>query len=148
MLTSLIGKDLTNYQRNRVLACKEIGKPYGLGNTLAGICYHESMAGLTKINSDSGDYGITQINIHSLLDRLHKRHTAYNISYYATILVEDDVYAMKAALAELQYWKLDRNRTGWHHMLNSYNSGSDVTGCTYSMKIANAIQYLKQQGVL
>jgi len=148
MLTALVGKDLTDYQRDRVLACKKAGEPYDLGNTLAGICYHESLAGLIKINPSSKDYGITQININSLLDHLHKRHTAYNISYYATILVEDDNYAMQAALLELQYWKLDRKRTGWHHMLNSYNSGNDVTGCTYSMKIAEAIKYLKQQGVL
>ncbi len=148
MLTTLIGQDLTSYQRDRVLTCKKAGEPYDLGNTLAGICYHESLAGLIKVNPNSGDYGITQININSLLDRLHKRHTAYNISYYATILVEDDEYAMRAALAELYYWKLDRKRTGWHHMLNSYNEGNSIERGTYSLKIAKAIKYLKQQGVL
>jgi len=147
-LFSISGNAMTDYQKSKLRQCYERGKPYDLGNTLAGICWVESKGGLYKINSKSNDYGLTQININNLLGRLNVEPTYINKSYYATILVEKDDYAIDVAIVELQYWKLDRKRTGWHHMVNSYNQGNKITNGNYAIKVAKAIKMLKKKGIL
>jgi len=146
-LTTLIGQDLTDYQRQCLTKAIAIAKPYQLGNTIAGIIWVESKC-VYKVNPVTGDYGITQVNIKSLLNRLELPTTTLNKSFYATQLVTEDAYAVKAALAELLYWQLDRKRTGWYHLVGSYNQGNVIESNNYASKVANAIRYLKQQGVL
>lgn len=125
----------------------EFGKQYDLGHTLAGIVWQESKCKY-RMNVDSGDYGITHVNIHSLLRRLGKPNNHYTRSEYASHLVANDIFAMQTAVAELLYWKLDRNRVGWEHMVNSYNEGNNVEHGVYASKVRKAIQFLKAEGVI
>ena len=138
---------LTPSQISIAKKCYEYGKPYDLGNTLAGICMVESSLGEHVIGS-TNDYGITQINIYSHLNRLGIRPTSTMISKYATILVRDDNYALAAAVAELQYWQLDRERTNWAHLVNSYHNGSHINNPNYATKVTKAIRYLKKNGII
>jgi len=127
---------------------KQIAKPYNLQNTICGIILVESQAGLYKVNPQTEDYGVTGINVYSLLRRLNIEPTHLAKSFYATQLVIDDQYAITASLAELLYWQLDRNRTDWAHLISSYNQGSKVNNYDYARKVAKAIKYLKTKGII
>ena len=139
---------LSQYQKNVIKKSYNIGKKYDLGNTLAGIALVESQAGIYKVNSNTEDYGVTGINIKSLLARIKLPDTYLNRSKYATYLVLDDEYAIKAALAELIYWRDSRRRTNWASMVNSFNQGSILRNNHYARKVARAIKTLKKLNMI
>lgn len=126
----------------------ELGKPYDLSNTLAGIVMVESKAGVYQVNPSSEDYGVTGININSFLNRMKIPNTYYNRSKYATHLITDQQYAIKAALSELIYWRDVRRRTSWYHYVGSYNQGNTVQSNHYAQEVAKAIKQLKHLNIL
>lgn len=138
---------LTQAQRDACNAAFKFGSDYDLGNTLAGIAWHESRCGTHKIGP-TGDYGITQIHLGSLIKELGITNTHMNRSKLATQLVTDDQFAFALAIEELLYWKLKRGRNYWPAMVESYNKGTNFENHSYARKIAEAIQFLKKEGVL
>jgi hypothetical protein len=126
----------------------KLGKPYNLSNTLAGIVVVESSAGKYKVNPTTEDYGVSGINIKSVLSRMGVPDTYLNRSRYATYLVTEDRFAIRAALAELIYWRDSRNRKSWYRMVGSYNQGHYLRNNTYAVKVANAIKLLKTQNII
>ena len=126
----------------------KLGKPYNLSNTLAAIVIVESAAGKYKVNPRTEDYGVTGINIKSLLSRLELPDTYMNRSLYATYLVVEDEYAIRAALAELVYWRDSRKRVNWWSMVGSYNQGHHLRNNVYASKIAKQISLLKKSKIL
>ena len=148
LLISLNLYALTPAQTKAINLAIEVGKPYDLSNTLAGITLVESRAGLYKVNPITQDYGLTGINIHSFMRRLFIADNYMNRSKYATLLITDDNYALKAAVSELVYWRDSRQRTSWYHLVGSYNQGNVVRNNNYANKVANAIKELKQLELL
>ena len=147
MTTLLFGK-MTNEQKDNCKLAYDIAKPFDLGNTLAGIAYVESKCGLYKVNPLSGDYGLTQINLKTALNRLKLKNNFHNRNSLPTMLVTNDILAIELAILELIYWRDTSERTNWRHYVSSYNQGNVIKSQAYVDKVAEAIKLLKQQGVL
>jgi hypothetical protein len=141
-LLAMTPKQIANIQR-----CYEAGYPYGFGKTMAAICYHESRAGLYKINAASGDYGLTQINIKTALTRLDRKNNWHNVQRTITELVENDELAITLAVQELSYWRHKRGRT-WKAAVNSYNQGTHFDNWDYYKKIVKEMRYLEKLGLI
>lgn len=115
---------------------------YGL--TLAAIIIQESQGGLYRVNPESKDYGLTQINIKTAVSRLGYKDTPFMRSVAASKIVFDDDLAIALAIEELLYW--DKRRAGnWSQVVSSYNSGNNMTNGmrNYYPKIAKTVNELK-----
>lgn len=144
---SVEAKTLTNKQIKLLNLCYAYGVEYDLGYTLMGICYTESKGGLFKINPLSGDYGVTQINLHTALARLDLPNTWRNRNLTATRLVENDYLAIDLALKELLYWR-DIRGNDWTHTVLRYNQGNTITDLSYVRIVSKNIKYLKSLDIL
>lgn len=116
---------------------------YGL--TLAAIIIEESDGGLWRVNPDSRDFGVTQINIKTGVIRLGYKNTSWNRSVVASKLVADDDLAISVAVEEILFWHEQHNGY-WKHVVASYNKGYNVERGmeVYYPKIAPLVNELKK----
>lgn len=108
---------------------------------LPAILYVESKLGLYKENKKGESYGVSHININTLLSRLKIEKN--NKNKYKEKLINDDYFAMKMAKEELNYWyKIYHNRDD---MIKSYNAGwKKENGNKYLSKVKNTINEMSQ----
>jgi hypothetical protein len=138
---------LTNEQVRILNQCYQYGKQSNLGYTLAAICWVESQAGYWRINSESGDYGITGINLRTALNRLRLKPIYSNIKRLQTRLVMDNELALQLALSELEYWKYQRKYTEWFDYVSAYNRGH-IGSYNYARKISRTIRWIKKMKII
>lgn len=135
---------MTNTQWYNVTKGYYAGEEHDYGLTLAAIIIRESQGGLYRVNPESKDYGLTQINIKTAIARLGYEDTPFMRSVAASKIVFDDDLAIALAIEELLYW--DKRRLGnWSHVVASYNSGVNMTKGLrdYYPKIAKLINELR-----
>ena len=108
---------------------------------LPAILYEESKLGLYKENPKSESYGVSHINIYTLLSRLNVDKS--NKNKYKEKLINDDYFAMDMAKKELHYWySIHHNRDD---MIRSYNAGwKKERGDKYLTKINNTINRMSE----
>lgn len=138
---------LEDFQIKNIKKCYKAGEPYNLGQTMAAICYHESRAGLYKINSKSDDYGLPQIHLKTALSRLNLKSTWHNKQRIRTRLVTNDEFALDLAIQELRYWKETRGR-GWKDTVASYNQGTVIQNYDYFDAVLEALRTLKKRKLI
>lgn len=145
LLFSGLANALTNFQVQIIKKCYAYGAKYGLGNTLAGICWVESKGGLYLINETTEDYGIAGINIRTALRYLKEKDTYWNRRKVKSMLVRDDDLVLKIAIHELLEWK--KRKRFWFEYVSAYNRGT-MGSYKYSQKVARAIRYLKKHHII
>jgi hypothetical protein len=117
---------MTNEQWYNVSKGYYAAYDHGYGLTLAAIIIQESQGGLYRVNPESKDYGLTQINIKTAINRLGYKDTPFMRSVAASKIVFDDDLAIALAIEELLYWD-DRRDGQWNHVVASYNSGNNMS---------------------
>ncbi len=128
---------------------KKQGQRYGLSYSLMAIAIKESSLGKYLVNVDTGDFGLYQANIRSVIKRHKVRNTSWNRNKYAMRLISDFKFATRNAIAELRYWKKIHNND-WKKVWGSYNGGwkyNSKTARKYSRDISSIIRKLKQINV-
>ncbi len=128
---------------------KQQGKRYGLSYTLMAIAIKESSLGRYLVNVDSGDFGLYQAHLRSVIKRNKIRNTSWNRNKYAMKLISDFKFATRNAIKELNYWKKIHNND-WEKVWGSYNGGwkyNSKTAKKYSREISKIIRKLKQINV-
>ena len=143
LATLLFG--LSQNQIRIIHKCHSFGSKYGLGNTLAGICWVESQGGKYIMNQTTEDYGITGINIKTALRFLNKSDNYWNRIKVASKLVRDDKLALIIAVKELLLWK--QEKVYWYNYVSAYNRGT-YGSYKYARKVAKAIKYLKKEKII
>jgi len=101
------------------------------GTSLAAMSWKESQAGKVRINlnKDSVDLGAFHLNSKSFLKRWYAEHDRKRSHYLDNVLLHkimiNDKYASKYAKKELNYWRIERNRS---HIdtIKSYNCGNNI----------------------
>ena len=136
---------LTHKQIETIKKCYRFGSHYGLGNTLAGICWVESQGGKYLLNQTTEDYGVAGINIKTALAYLKEPDTYWNRIKVASILVRDDRLVLKIAIYELLKWK--NKKKIWFEYVSAYNRGW-IGSYEYARKVSKAIKFLKKKGVI
>lgn len=139
-----IQHQMTNEQWYNVSKGYYAAEPHNYGLTLAAIIIRESQGGLYRVNPESKDYGLTQINIKTAIVRMGYKDTPFMRSVAASKIVFDDDLAIALAIEELLYWHNRRNGN-WKHVVSSYNSGNDMTKGLrhYYPKIAKTVEKIK-----
>lgn len=138
-------KSMDNEQWYNVSKGYFAAQPHGYGLTLAAIIIKETQGGLYRVNPESKDYGLTQINIKTAVDRLGYEDTPFMRSVAASKIVFDDDLAIALAIEELLYW--DKRRGGdWKTVVASYNDGTIIgsDGWNYYRQVAEIVQQLKR----
>lgn len=136
---------LTQKQIEVIRKCYRFGSHYGLGHTLAGICWVESQGGKYLLNQTTEDYGIAGINIKTALSYLKEPDTYWNRIKVASILVRDDDLVLKIAIYELLKWK--NKKKIWFEYVSAYNRGW-VGSYKYAKRVSKAIRFLEIKGVI
>jgi len=141
--------DLSDEQRYRLQWAYSYGKQYDLGWSMSSIAWHESKAGVYKVNSNSQDYGIFQVNITTASDILGVSGY-WNKQALITRMVVDDEFNAYLALHVLQHFQ--KTRKSWKSVIRSYNEGnkwlrdekSSKKSLDYYQKIRNNVVTLRQ----
>lgn len=113
---------------------------------MAAITLVESRAGEVVININKGgslDLGIAQVNLRSASNRLGITNS-YKKNVLASKLITDWDFNLQMSLAELLYWKEQRDE--WSGMIASYNSGWNMSiGKTrYLPKVKESLKIIQQ----
>ncbi|AKO60956.1 hypothetical protein AXI76_gp055 [Pseudoalteromonas phage H101] len=138
---------LSAEQQYRLEYSYNYGKPDDLGYTLSAIALVESKAGLYKINLQTRDFGIHQINEKTLFATLGV--TSYwKKNEIITRVVVDDSLSAYLAMTVLKHF--DRVHKGnWKNMVMSYNIGNRKDkktikrGKAYYNKVVSAVKMIK-----
>lgn len=137
---------LSTKQLHVLQSAYDKGRPYDLGLTMAAITLVESRAGEVVININKGgslDLGIAQVNLKSASNRLGITNS-YKKNVLASKLITDWDFNLQMSLAELLYWKEQRDE--WSGMIASYNSGWNMSiGKTrYLPKVKESLKIIQQ----
>lgn len=97
------------------------GRQYGYGLSLAAIAWQESLAGEIKINYADPSFGIFHANIKTVASREGVTN-GFVKNKLAQRLIDDPAYAVKHAVAELDYWH-SQYGDNWMRIWASYNGG-------------------------
>ena len=141
--------DLSSEQRYRLQWAYSYGEQYDLGWTMSAIAWHESKAGKYKINAESDDYGVFQVNLVTATD-IMGISGYWNKQALITKMVVDDEFNAYLALHVLQHFQKTRN--SWKSVVRSYNEGnkwlknekSREKSLDYYKKIRDNVVTLKQ----
>jgi len=135
---------MTNQQWYNVSKGYYAALDHGYGLTLAAIIIKESQGGLYRVNPESKDFGLTQINIKTAISRLGYKDTPFMRSVAASKIVFDDDLAIALAIEELLYWE-SRRGGQWSHVVASYNSGNNMRKGlkNYYPRVAKLVEQLK-----
>lgn len=139
--------NLSPEQKYRLEYSYHYGYPDGLGYTLAAIALVESQAGLYKINTDTKDYGLHQINELTIFNTLGV--TSYwKKKEIITKVVTDDSLSAYLAMSVLSHFQ--KNTGSWKEMVMRYNIGNQNNtkalkkGLDYYSKVRDNVSMLKQ----
>lgn len=138
---------LSAEQQYRLEYSYNYGKPDNLGYTLAAIALVESKAGLYKINLQTRDFGIHQINERTLFATLGV--TSYwKKNEIITKVIVDDSLSAYLAMSVLKHF--DKVHKGdWKKTVMSYNIGNRKDkktlkrGESYYKKVVSAVKTIK-----
>lgn len=111
---------LSDQQWNVLYQAYDTGVSHNLGHTMMAIAFGESTAGKYKVNPESQDYGVMQINIKTAKS-IHNVTGYYGTRELITKLVVDDQLNMDTGLKVLLYWQ--KQVKGWRNMVSAYNNG-------------------------
>ena len=140
-------ESLSAEQKYRLEYAYTYGKPYDLGWTMGSLAWQESHAGKYKININSKDYGLFQINEKTIMNILGV--TSYwKKQEIITKVVMDDALSAYLALDVLQHFQRVHNGD-WKKMVMSYNIGNQKDdenlqkGVVYYQKVSYYLNILK-----
>jgi len=115
--------------------------PYNMEYTCMAIAWQESFIGEVKINSKSGDYGLTGINLKTYINDNNLHLSYWGIQKLKTKLVVNDDFAIGVMIKLLRYWYKVRHGD-WYKIWESYNAGFGYNP-SYPKAIYNKIIALK-----
>lgn len=144
-------KDFSDSQKEVLLKSYLAGEKFGYGYTLAAIAWKESCAGEYKMNFQDPSAG----NFHAYIPGVIKRYPSlkqngFTQNMVGALLVENDEFAAKIAISELQFW--DKTHKGnWKNIIKSYNKGyswqknenSNVQAEKYYSDVAQRVKQLQ-----
>jgi hypothetical protein len=110
------------------------GVQHDLGYTLAAIAFHESSAGLFRMNYKSKDFGVFQINIKTAAS-IEGVTNYFAKTKLAERLLYDDAYNASLAVNVLESFK-KQHKGSWKEAVKSYNQGNKWKRSSDSNKIA------------
>lgn len=116
---------LSLLQKSTLHIAYKYGEPDSYGYTLAAIAWKESSAGKFRLNIESNDVGLFQINARTAVNTM-KVTNHYKKIELLQDLVYNDRLASYIAISVLEYFRKDRTLTNqvYKEMLMSYNTGS------------------------
>jgi hypothetical protein len=126
MLTTLLALCMTFdvSQRTALTQAYEYGVPHDLGFTLAAIAWKESSAGKYRLNLDSKDLGLFQINEKTAYNTLGVTNHYHQVQLAQELIYNDHLGAY-LAIETLEHFRAERPLTNqvYREMLMSYNTG-------------------------
>lgn len=99
------------------------GREYGIGLTLAGICWKESRGGRWQIGLDGTGFGLYHIDVKWFLKRNGIDDTPYNRSKWGTIIMLNRQFSEQYVISFIQTLR-KRYHDNWYKVWKAYN-GSD-----------------------
>lgn len=138
---------LSEEQQYRLEYSYAYGKPEGLGYTLAAIALVESQAGLYKVNLESRDFGVHQINERTLFSTLGVTSHWKKKEIITKVIVDDSLSAYLAMSVLKHFNKVHKG--SWKKTVMSYNIGNrkdKITvkrGEAYYNKVVTSVRMLK-----
>ena len=136
---------LSDNQKHIAYWLRERGEPYNLGLTLPAIAMAESNLGLYRLNIDSRDIGLMQINYKTGANILGVTNHYKKIELYQKLIYDDDLN-VTLAIKVLKHFE----GKGWKNMVISYNIGNNTSpsyklrGDSYYKKVSNNLKVLKR----
>ena len=114
-----------------------------LGWTVASISLVESSAGLYRINLETKDLGLFQVNAKTTYRTLGITNY-YKKMKIAEKIIYDDILGAYVAMSVLEYFK-KYHKGDWRKMVASYNAGFNVKrGEKYMLKVVEKVKTLKK----
>ena len=138
---------LTEEQQYRLEYSFNYGKPDDLGYTLASIALVESQAGLYKVNLESKDFGIHQINYKTIMNTLGVTSHWKKKEIITKVIVDDSLSAYLAMSVLKHFNKVHKGN--WKKIVMSYNIGNRKDkktikrGESYYEKVVSSVKMLK-----
>lgn len=136
---------LSPLQKGRLEFSYYQGKPHSLGYTLAAIALVESSAGIYRINMDSKDLGLYQVNIKTAINTLGITNHYKKLELYEKLIYQDTLNAY-IALDVLQYFQ-KYHKGNWRKMVMSYNNGFKINtqkANNYLDKVITGVKLLEK----
>jgi hypothetical protein len=141
---------LTGEQQYRLQYSYTYGKQHDLQWTLAAINLAESNGGVYKVNPETGDYGLHQINITNAMNMLQIGGYWDKMSLITRLVVDDEFNAYMA-VQTLEGFKR-QHKGDYRKMVMSYNQGNKwqkgkkslQLGIDYYNKVVDNVQMLKR----
>lgn len=137
---------LSSEQKYRLEYSYHYGYPNDLGYTLAAIAWVESNAGIYKINLDTRDYGLHQINDRTIFNTLGVTDYWKKREIITKVITDDSLSAYLAMSVLLHFQK---NTSSWKEMVMRYNIGNKKDkvslkrGLDYYNKVKDNVNILK-----
>lgn len=116
-------KYFSDKQKEVLLKSYIFAQKEGFGYTLAAIAWKESCAGEYKMNFQDPSAGNYHAYIPGVIKRYPQlRQNGFTENMVGAKLVDDDEFAIKVALNELDFWK-KTHKGDWKKIIKSYNKG-------------------------
>lgn len=138
-------KDLSPLQKGRLEFAYNSGVDYDLGFTMAAIALQESSAGKYRLNLESKDLGLFQVNVKTASSIL-KVTNHYKKIELVERMIYDDVFTAKLSLHVLTYFK-DYHKGDWKKTIQSYNAGFSINNedsLDYLDKVSSNVKMLQK----
>lgn len=119
-----------------------VGKKFGYELTLPAIAWQESLAGEININLNDVSAGVFHNKLSNVLTRENLKDNLNNRNKIAHKLVTDYFFAVKHAIAELNFWRKTHGNENWEKIWRSYNAGYRIESAAaerYAKKISKKI---------
>lgn len=101
-----------------------LGEGAGYGYLMSAIAWQESCAGEVKVNFQDPSAGLFHAYLPNVIDRHPSlKKSGLNANIIGQMLVEDDEFSAREAIAELDMWK-KVNKGDTKGMIKSYNKGN------------------------
>lgn len=139
---------LSEEQQYRLEYSFNYGKPENLGYTLASLALVESRAGLYKVNLESQDFGLFQINYKTIMGTLGVTSHWKKKEIITKVIVDDSLSAYLAMSVLKHFDKVHKGN--WKKMVMSYNIGNREDkktvkrGESYYKKVVSSMKMLKR----
>ena len=139
---------LSEEQQYRLEYSFNYGKPENLGYTLSSLALVESRAGLYKVNLESRDFGLFQINYKTIMNTLGVTSHWKKKEIITKVIVDDSLSAYLAMSVLKHFDKVHKGN--WKKMVMSYNIGNRKDkktikrGESYYKKVVSSVKMLKR----